>query len=114
MASSPPLSEPRLVLPESVARRDKSRIWWAVALLAAGLIYMAYRILGQSTGPGAVYRTEGVVRRSIQRTTEAVGTLDVTQRVVVPATGDGQIVAILVQQGQEVSAGQSLASADAQ
>jgi HlyD family secretion protein len=114
MASSPHLSEPRLVLPESVARRDKSRIWWAVALLVAGLLYMAYRMLGQSASPRELYRTEAVAHRNIQRTTEAVGTLDVTQRVVVPATTDGQLVAILVEQGQEVSAGQPLARLDAQ
>jgi HlyD family secretion protein len=112
MASSPPLSEPRLVLPTNVARRDKARVWWAVALLVFGLLYMAYRMLGKATSGAPLYRTEGVVHRSILRTTEAVGTLDVTQRVLVPATTDGQLVAILVEPGQEVSAGQPLARLD--
>lgn len=112
MASSPPLSEPRLVLPESITRRERSRVWWLVLLLVVGLLYAAYRMLGQATDPGALYRTDSVVRRNILRTTEAVGTLDVLRRVVVPAVTAGQLVEILVQPGDEVKAGQPLARLD--
>src|SRR5688572_30210073 len=112
MASSPPLSEPRLVIPERVARRDKPLLWWAALLAVLALGYFAYRVFWQKARPSAVYRTEVVARRDIRRTTEAVGTLDVAQRVLVPAVTEGQLVEILVRPGDSVVRGQALAHLD--
>jgi HlyD family secretion protein len=89
-------------------------VWWGVGIAAVAVAYFAFRSLSQASHSDMQYRTELVVRRNIQRTTEAVGTLDVAHRVVVPAVTDGQLVEILVHQGDEVSAGQALARLDEQ
>ncbi|HEY6558393.1 MAG TPA: efflux RND transporter periplasmic adaptor subunit [Polyangiaceae bacterium] len=103
------LQQPRLVIPERVLQR--SGVKRGVLLLIAFLVAAVLGIIAYNRQPqgGPKYRTTQVVRRTITRSVEASGQLDVLSRVEVPASVTGQLAAILATPGTEVKAGQVLA-----
>ena len=106
-ASSP---DPQLTIPALEARGRLVRIFVILGLLlAAGLAFAFY---SRPEPKAEVFRTVEVTRRSIVRTVEAAGRLDVKTRVEVPAPLPGRLLAIQVREGERVEQGQPLAVLD--
>ncbi|HMJ13289.1 MAG TPA: efflux RND transporter periplasmic adaptor subunit [Polyangiaceae bacterium] len=103
------LQQPRLVIPERVLQRSGARrnLVLLLAILATGIV--AFIVWSRQPEGGPTYRTTQLSRRTITRSVEANGQLDVLNRVEVPASITGQLATILATPGMEVRAGQVLA-----
>jgi HlyD family secretion protein len=105
-----PSSEPQLSIPALEARgRLVRNLVILGVLLSAGLVFALYR---KPETKEEVFRTVQVSRRSIVKTVEAAGRLDVKNRVEVPAPLQGRLLSILVREGDRVKEGQPLAVLD--
>jgi HlyD family secretion protein len=103
-------SEPQLSIPALEARgRLVRNLVILGVLLSAGLVFAFYR---KPEPKEEVFRTVQVARRSIVKTVEAAGRLDVKNRVEVPAPLQGRLLSILVREGDRVKEGQPLAVLD--
>jgi HlyD family secretion protein len=102
-----------LVIPPALigkTRLWKRVIWSFAAAVAVAGVGTAWTLLGRpATTP---YRTDVVQRRTILRQVEALGQLDVPERVELSAPAPGRLASILVSPGQEVAKGQLLGQLD--
>jgi HlyD family secretion protein len=110
----PALSEePRLAIPANLTDRPRRRrrlLWLGAALAILAIIVTARAVLATRTA--ASYLTEPIERRTIVHRVEAMGHLDVPERVEVPAPVAGRITSILAKPGQRVRRGELLAQLD--
>ena len=104
--------EQALIIPSALRHRARRRLW--LFLIAAGLALagIALAIVRPFKTEPVQYRSALIERRTIQRTVDSTGHVDVEQRVEVPAPGPGRIVEILVRTGDRVTRGQGLARLD--
>jgi HlyD family secretion protein len=105
--------EQSLVIPAEVRRGVRRRRWVTLALVTAVVAAGVAVLLTRNRPVSTQYRVTLVERRTIVRVVEATGHLDVTTRVEVDAPEQGQLVELLVKEGDQVKAGQALARLDA-
>lgn len=98
-------------------RQTWSRRWRTgafIALMVLVAVTFARWALAPSGGPGgAVFRTAEVERRPLVKTVEATGRLDARERLVVTAGLKSRLVKVMVNVGDTVAEGQTLAELDA-
>jgi HlyD family secretion protein len=111
-AEPQPSLELKLVVPSNLngASRRRRFLWIGVAAGLAGVAVISSLFLLRPTA--TAYRSEPVSRRTIMRQVEALGHLDVPERIEVPAPAAGRIAEILVAPGQLVHRGELLAQLD--
>jgi HlyD family secretion protein len=102
-----------LSLPEQMSEQRRGKRRWLVVLLVVAALLAGYFLFWSGPGPADVYRLSPVERRTIRQTVEAFGSLDVLNRVYVPAPRPGQLAEIYVRRGAIVAAGEVLAKLDA-
>lgn len=111
-AASQTATDSRLVIPARFvgAPANRRRLHFVIGgvLLIGGAT--SWLLAGHSKS--STYRTEPVSRRTIVRRIEAIGHLDVPQRIEIAAPAPGRIARILVESGQAVHAGDLLAQLD--
>jgi HlyD family secretion protein len=103
--------EPLVISPE-IRRGAIRRRWLALAMGLSVIAALAVALVVRAKPEPIRYATAVIERRTLTRLVEATGSLDVLQRVEVPALVSGQLVSVLVRAGQRVEQGQSLAILD--
>ncbi|MGD8860075.1 MAG: efflux RND transporter periplasmic adaptor subunit [Myxococcales bacterium] len=103
-------TDDRLQIPELSRRARALRVALVVGLLAAAAV--GYHFASQPEPVVERYRTDAVSRRTIVQRVEATGSLDVRERIEVPAPIAGRLMAVHVQPRDRVEKGQLLASLD--
>jgi RND family efflux transporter MFP subunit len=99
----------KLEIPRLDAKRGRI-VAVVVGVVLVGAALAAYFL---TRGPGeSPYRVAQVVRTSIVQEIRVTGHLELTDQVEVPAPIEGQLVMVLVQPGDNVEKGQSLARLD--
>jgi len=102
----------KLLIPASLMAASKHRRFLWIVLGLAVLVVGAVSWAALARPARAIYRTEALARRTIVRDVEALGYLDVPERIELPAPTPGRLVKILVSPGQTVRRGQLLAQLD--
>lgn len=100
----------RLQIPNLERAARIRRIISFVVLLVGAVAAAVW--LNQPEPVVEVYRTDAVTRRTLVQVVEASGSLDVRNRVEVPAPIAGRLTAVHVQAGNHVDAGAQLATLD--
>ena len=90
----------------------KSRRWLYITLLVVALIAIAAAIFSNREPEGTKVFTENAVQRSIQETVSASGKIFPQTEVKISSDVSGEIVELMVQEGDSVTAGQLLAKID--
>jgi HlyD family secretion protein len=100
----------QLTIPEltSAARLRRNLLFLALFAAAGAAVWWYTRPAPKTEA----FRTVAVARRSIVKTVEAAGRLDVQRRVEVPPPMPGRLLSIHVHEGDMVQAGQLLATLD--